>query len=219
MHIKKTLYSILMTARTSLQTSWNRMLCCLIVFLMVFGFIWYCLRYAIPEEMALRNIVVSAAESHFGQKEADGTHKEIIDFYNMQQYLPRGYEVSYTDSWCAVFGSVIALELGLTEMIPVECSCEQQIQLFAAVDQWIETDWYLPKPGDYIFYDWNYATKKDSRGWSDHVGIVVKTIGPVIQVIEGNKEDSVAYRYLFLNDPTIRGFGVPDYGHFCFSYE
>jgi hypothetical protein len=37
----------------------------------------------------------------------------------------------------------------------------------------------------------------------------------VIQVIEGNKDDAVSYRYLFLNDPTIRGYGVPDYGKAC----
>ena len=124
--------------------------------------------------------------------------------------------MTYSDSWCAVFGSVIAMEQNLTDIIPVECSCEQQIKLFSNAGRWIETDLYLPKVGDYIFYDWDYVTKKDSRGWSDHVGIVVKTVGPVIQVIEGNKDDAVAYRYLFINDPTIRGYGVPDYAELLF---
>ena len=197
--------------------NWDRLLCWMLSMLVAAGFIWYCLRYTVPEELALRRSVAAAAENYLGAKESDGSHQKIIDRYNHQAELPRDYSVTYEDSWCAVFGSVIALEQSLTDIIPVECSCEQQISLFHASGTWIEKDCYLPKPGDYIFYDWNYATAKDSTGWSDHVGIVVKTVGPVIQVIEGNKNDDVSYRYLFLNDPTIRGFGIPDYGKVCFQ--
>lgn len=196
---------------------WDRILLWAISLLMALGFVWYCLRYTIPEESKLRNSVANAAQSYLGVHEADGSYKRLIDRYNMQEELPRGYAVTYKDSWCAVFGSVIALEEELTEIIPPECSCEQQINLFSENGTWIETDWYLPKPGDYIFYDWDYATKKESRGWSDHVGIVVKTVGPVLQVIEGNKADDVSYRYIILNDPTIRGYGVPNYGSVCFE--
>ena len=200
----------------NLWANWDRFFCWLLSLLVGAGFVWYCLTYTIPEEMALRQSMITAAEAYLGIQEADGSHRPVIDRYNAQEVLPRGYTVTYADSWCAVFGSVIAMETGLTQIIPVECSCQQQIQLFAEAGRWVETDWYLPKPGDYIFYDWNYATTKDSTGWSDHVGIVVKTMGPVIQVIEGNKEDDVSCRYLFLNDPTIRGYGIPDYGSVCF---
>ena len=199
-----------------LLARWDRIFSVLLTLLMVLGFVWYCLRYTIPEEMALRQSVAAAAQSYLGIREADGSHKQLMERYNTQDPLPRGYAVTETDSWCAVFGTVIAMEQELTAIIPPECSCQQQISLFVGSGSWIETDWYLPKPGDYIFYDWDYATRKDSRGWSDHVGIVVRTVGPVIQVIEGNKDDAVAYRYLFLNDPTIRGYGVPDYGSICF---
>lgn len=201
---------------TGLLSVWDKILSVLLSLLMVIGFVWYCLRYTIPEEMALRQSVTTAAQRYLGIRESDGSHEQIVGQYNTQEVLPRGYEVTATDSWCAVFGTVIAMEQKLTDIIPPECSCEQQIRLFSENGRWIETDWYLPKPGDYIFYDWNYATRKDSRGWSDHVGIVVKTLGPVIQTIEGNKDDAVAYRYLLLNDPTIRGYGVPDYGSVCF---
>lgn len=199
-----------------LLARWDRILSVLLSLLMVLGFVWYCLRYTIPEEMALRQSVAAAAQGYLGIREADGSHKQLMERYNTQDPLPRGYAVTETDSWCAVFGTVIAMEQELTNIIPPECSCQQQISLFSGSGSWIETDWYLPKPGDYIFYDWDHATRKDSRGWSDHVGIVVRTVGPVIQVIEGNKDDAVAYRYLFLNDPTIRGYGVPDYGRVCF---
>ena len=197
-------------------SAWDSMLISLLSLFVFLGFVWYCLCYTIPEEMVLRQTVTATAQSYLGVNEADASHRSIIDRYNAHIPRARGYEVTYSDSWCAVFGSVVAMELDMAQIIPPECSCEQQIQLFSAAGRWIETDWYLPKPGDYVFYDWNYTTKKDSRGWSDHVGIVVKTIGPVIQVIEGNKEDDVSYRYLFLNDPTIRGFGVPDYASFLY---
>ena len=198
-----------------LLANWDRPVCWLLSLLMGAGFVWYCLTYTIPEEQALRQQVAATAETYLGIREDDGSHRVVIDRYNAQPVLPRAYTVTYSDSWCAVFGSVIAMDTGLTEIIPPECSCEQQIGLFAEAGRWVETDWYLPKTGDYIFYDWNYATEKDSRGWSDHVGIVVKTFGPVIQTIEGNKEDDVSCRYLFLNDPTIRGYGIPDYGRVC----
>ena len=191
--------------------NWDIILFRLVSLLMVFGFIWYCLRYTVPEEAALRQSVTIAAEQYLGINEADGSHRSVIDRYNAHTPRARDYEVTYSDSWCATFGSMVAMEADLTDIIPPECSCEQQIKLFSETGNWIETDWYLPKPGDYIYYDWNYATKKDSRGWSDHVGIVVKIFGPVLLVIEGNKDNDVSYRYLFLNDPTIRGFGVPDY--------
>lgn len=200
-----------------LHLHWDGLLRGAVNLIMVLGFVWYCLCYTIPEEQLLRNSVAAAAQCYLGAKEMDGSHQKIIDRYNREEPLPREYAVTYTDSWCAVFGSVIALETGLRDSIPIECSCQQQIQLFMDAHCWVETDWYLPKTGDYIFYDWNYATTKDSRGWSDHVGIVVKTFGPVIQVIEGNKQDDVSYRYVFLNDPTIRGYGVPDYGRACFA--
>lgn len=203
-------------AQQYIADHWDSLLFRFLSFLMICGFVWYCLRCTIPEEMALRQSVVLTAENYLGIHESDLSHRSIIDRYNAHLPRARDYEVSYSDSWCAVFGSMVAMELELTEFIPPECSCEQQIQLFSAAGNWTETDWYLPKPGDYIYYDWNYATKEDSRGWSDHVGIVVRTVGPVIQVIEGNKEDDVSFRYLFLNDPTIRGYGLPDYGKACF---
>ena len=219
MEEKENSFRNLSASAAKVLDAWDRILFCLLSLLIACGFVWYCLRYTIPEETFLRQTVVTTAESYLGWNENDGSHCEIIDRYNRQDIMPRGYTVTYDDSWCAVFGSVIALELELSDGIPVECSCEQQIHLFTQAGNWIEKDWYLPKPGDYIFYDWNYSTKKDSRGWSDHVGIVIKTIGPVIQVIEGNKDDDVSCRYLFINDPTIRGYGVPDYGRLCFQTE
>jgi hypothetical protein len=171
------------------------------------GFYWK----VSPEEAALRMHVVQTAESYLGCKEEDGSHKKIIDLYNSQDPLPVGYTVQYTDSWCATFVSAVALQSGLTEIIPAECGCERQIGLFQELERWEEQDSAIPLPGDLIYYDWNMEEKGECTGWADHVGIVVGTKWPYLKVIEGNYNDSVGYHYLKLNDIQIRGFARPDY--------
>lgn len=197
-----------------LQKQWDRILVLFLSLCMITGGIWYCLRYTEPEEDALRRKIVTTAEKWLGCRESDGSHRQIIDLYNGQETLPRDYTVTYEDNWCATFGSAAAIAAGLDALIPPECSCEQQIQLFAQQDDWVEDDRYLPKPGDYIYYVWDEWRSGDCTAWANHVGIVAKTFGPVIKVIEGNKDDAVDYRYIFLNDLCIRGYGTPDYrGH------
>ncbi len=167
------------------------------------------------EEAELRMQLVTSAEKWLGANEADGTHRPIIDLYNTQSSLPLGYSVTYEDSWCAAFGTVAAMDAGLTDIIPPECGCQRQIALFMELGHWEEDDNYLPLPGDYIFYAWEDTFFGDCTGWADHVGIVAGTWGPFIKVIEGNKEDAVDHRFILRNDPSIRGFGLPDYTSKC----
>lgn len=162
-------------------------------------------------EAALRMQVVKTAQSYLGCNEADGSHEQIIDLYNSHRPLAMNYTVQYTDSWCATFVSSVAIQCGLTDIIPTECGCERQIGLFQKIDCWEEFDGAVPLPGDIIYYDWDEKGLRDCTGWADHVGIVVGTKWPFIKVIEGNKGDSVSYRYLLLNSIHIRGFGQPDY--------
>lgn len=167
---------------------------------------------AVPEaEARLRLDVVSEAESWLGTAEGQQRHLEILDSYNSHQPLAQGYTVLPEDNWCAAFASAIAIRLGLTEIVPTECGCERQIGLFADLGRWQEKDTYLPLPGDYIFYAWGDSPLGDCTGWADHVGIVAGTWGPFIKVIEGNKDDCVSVRYTTRWDPTIRGYGLPDY--------
>lgn len=190
---------------------WDRIILALLAACLLAGAIWYSHRFCSSQELAARQKIVTAAQSYLGCNEQDGSHREILACYNAQQPLPRDYTVTDTDSWCAVFGTVVALQAGMGDLIPPECSCGQQLELFQKQGMWVEADWYLPLPGDYVFYDWDNTSRKDSRGWPDHVGIVVQTFGPVIKVIEGNKDDMVTYRYIFLNDLWIRGYGTPNY--------
>lgn len=165
----------------------------------------------VPEpEMELRMQVVQAAEVWLGCNEKDGSFKPIIDLYNSHEPLAVGYLMQYSDQWCAAFGSAIAVQCGLTDIIPTECGCQRQIALFDALGCWEEDDTYIPLPGDFIFY----ATKNEASNntaWSDHVGIVVGTSGNQIKVIEGNYNEAVAYHVVSVDDVTIRGYGLPDY--------
>lgn len=163
------------------------------------------------EEQALRTALVRSAESWLGCKEEDGSHQPIIDLYNSYEPLAQGYRVQYDDQWCATFVSAAAIDAGLTQIIPTECGCERQIQLFQQLGNWVESDDYKPLPGDIIYYCTDAPLTGDCTQWSDHVGIVVGTNGNRIKVIEGNYGDQVGYRYLTVNASNIRGFAVPDY--------
>ena len=162
-------------------------------------------------ETQLRKKIVDQAVAWLGRKESDGSHKLIIDTYNAHRPLARGYKVKYTDAWCSTFASAVAIATGMTKIIPTECGCEKHIALFRNMGSWVENDAYRPKPGDYIFYDWDGNGTGDSRGSADHVGIVVDVVGDALKVIEGNKGNAVAYRLLNVNGRYIRGYGVPKY--------
>ena len=155
--------------------------------------------------------VVEQALAWLGKKEADGSHKEIIDVYNSQRPLPRGYKVKYTDAWCATFVSAVAVKLGYTDIIPTECSCPKMIQLLKNIGAWVENDAYVPKSGDLLFYDFDDNGVGENTGGTDHIGIVEKVEGDTITVIEGNYSNSVKRRSIKVNGRYIRGYGVPKY--------
>ena len=177
---------------------------------------WFGFAYELPPaETALRQRLVDTACAWAGIRESDENHRAVIDLYNTIDPLPVDYRVTYEDAWCAAFGSVAALEAELLDIIPAECSCNRQIQLFQELGRWQENDGHLPLPGDYIYYDWDFPKSFDCVSGSDHVGIVVGTWGPFIRVMEGNRHDDAGYRTIWRNDWCIRGFGVPDYASKC----
>ena len=167
------------------------------------------------EERELRMGLVDTARGWAGVREDDGSHRFIIDLYNTLDPLPQDYRVTYEDAWCAAFGTAAAMAEGLTDIIPPECSCSRQINLFRELGSWEERDDYIPLPGDYIYYDWDLPRSLDCTGWPEHVGIVVGTFGPFIRVMEGNKDDDASYRTIWIDDWCIRGYGVPDYASKC----
>ena len=162
-------------------------------------------------EQQLRNHVVSIAKGWLGRKEANGSHKVIIDTYNAHTPRARNYKVRYTDAWCATFVSAVFIEAGLTDIAPTECSCFQMIELYKKIGRWMEADGYLPSPGDVIMYDWDDTGVGENTGAPEHVGIVVSVSGKTMRIIEGNMTDAVGYRNIAVNGKYIRGYCLPDY--------
>lgn len=161
--------------------------------------------------MKKRRKVIETATKYLYCNETDGSHKQIIDIYNSHRPLARGYAVQYTDPWCAAFVSSVAILLGYTDIIPIECSCGKMIELCKKRGIWIEDDSYHPKTGDIIFYDWDDTGKGDCTGYPEHVGLVSEINNSNIIVIEGNYNHAVRYRTIAINGKFIRGYGVPQY--------
>ena len=162
-------------------------------------------------ENEARKILVDAAKSYLGFSEASGKHRRIIDIYNGQKELPRGFRMSYSEPWCATFVSAMAIQCGMSDIIPPECSCYYQVEAFKKLGEWCEDDAYKPKQGDIIYYDWQDNGDGDNVGAPDHVGIVESCKDGYITIIEGNKNDSVERRTIKVDGRYIRGYGLPDY--------
>ena len=143
--------------------------------------------------------LVETARSYIGVTEGSAAHKAIIDRYNTIQPLPRGYRVTYMDAWCAVFVSLCALISGA--VLPYECGCQEMYATFPAKKSRTAT----PGIGWVIFYDWN------QDGHTEHVGIVESVKDGLITAIEGNPNDRVGRRQIRVGDPTIYGYGVPEF--------
>lgn len=148
--------------------------------------------------------VAAAAGSFLGCSEKDGSHKKIIDLYNSQRPLPRGYAVTYTDPWCAAFVSAVGIFLGISHILLPECGVGDMVRLYKAKNRFRTKD-YTPKMGDLIVYDWG----GDGKG--DHIGIVERCYGGKITVIEGNYKDAVGRREVTCASKSILGYCTPDY--------
>lgn len=155
--------------------------------------------------------LIALAKSWKGKKESDGSFKFIIDIYNSHLPLARGYKMTYKDAWCATFISALAIKLNATDIIPTECGCERQIDLFKKLGVWIEDESITPQTGDIIYYDWQDSGVGDNKGFTDHVGVVTEVNGKDFVVTEGNYSDMVKDRKLTVNARYIRGYARPKY--------
>ena len=161
-------------------------------------------------EYELRAWVCAVAKAWLGRKEADGSHREIIDVYNAGR-VPGSYAMKYEDPWCAAFVSAVGMKAGCGDIIIPNVACDPMIGAYEACGGWREEDDFAAQAGDLIFYDWQDSGAGDNRGSSDHVGLVVDNDGRTLTIIEGNCSDMVKYRTIPVNGKNIRGFAVPDY--------
>ena len=161
-------------------------------------------------EAAIRQRVVKEAVEWLGVQEGTLEHKKIVDTYNSQGKLPRGYKLQYDDAWCAGFVSFLGIVLGISHVILPEVGCSPMIELYKKAGRWMEADDYVPKPGDLVMYDWS-AEKGECVGSPDHVGLVEKGVGKTITTIEGNYDNRVKRREIPIEYIKTRGFCLPDY--------
>lgn len=168
-------------------------------------------------EQAIRQRVVEEAQKYLGVVEGTIEHKKIVDIYNSQRKLPRGYRLQYDDAWCAAFMTFIGIQLGISDIILPECGCAPMIELYKAIGRWEERDDYVPQPGDLVMYDWD-GKSGENTGSPDHVGMVVSVKGKTIRVIEGNYQNKVQYRDICVEYVKTRGFCLPDYASLVQHY-
>ena len=165
-------------------------------------------------ELELRRSVVNVMRGWLGWSEANGKYRAIIDLYNSQRPLPRGYKLQYDDEWCAATVTAAGIQARLQNIIFGECSCSRMVSLYQQAGRWMEDDAYKPQIGDIVMYRWddgaNYAAT-DNTSSPNHVGVVAEVNGRVMTIIEGNKGQKVATRSLFVNGRYIRGYCLPDY--------
>ena len=170
-------------------------------------------------EQDLRLRMAAKAKSWLGRKEADNSHREIIDVYNSIVPLPNGYRMKYTDPWCAAFVSAVAWLCRLTVVVFPSASCPDMVNRYKAAGRWMEDDSYMPRISDVVFYDWEDSGAGDNTGTPDHVGLVTEVFASSFNVIEGNASDAVKIRTLQRNARYIRGFGLPDYAAAAAGYD
>lgn len=155
--------------------------------------------------MSKADEVIKIAESYLGTEEGSQKHKEIISYYNNCRYVD-AYKMTMNDPWCAAFVVACFGRANCPDLIPCVASCDQMISWFKKWGRYSKPSNTAVTRGSILFYDWN------NDGGSDHVGIVTNNSMGDLQVIEGNKSDSVGYRSIRISDPRIVGVGMPHYG-------
>lgn len=168
-------------------------------------------------EAAIRQRVVDTAVSFLGIKEGTAEHKELVNIYNSQDKLPRGYQLQEEDPWCAATISVIGIMLDISHIILPEVGCGPMIELYKAQGRWMEADDYVPKPGDIWMADWE-AKKGECTGEPNHVELVEWCDGKNIGLIGGNSDNQVKRRTICVEYVKTRGFCLPDYASLVQHY-
>lgn len=108
--------------------------------------------------------------------------------------------------WCACFVSWCAYQCGYTQTgsVPSFISCRVGIEWFQERGLWKSSS-YTPKPGDYIFFDW------EPDGVADHIGIVDYCENGIVYTVEGNSSDECRKRQYYVDDSVIFGYATPKF--------
>lgn len=153
--------------------------------------------------MSLKDDVIATALSLKGIPEQGREHAAIIAAYNAHKPLARGYAAKLSDPWCMIFISYLYIHnAGIPALGITECGCEEYLAYAKNQGMCVES----PIRGDLVFYDW------DGTGRATHVGLVVSVDQDgYMEVIEGNKSDTVGIRNINYHCPYIRAIVRPRY--------
>lgn len=143
-----------------------------------------------------------------------GKAKLIADLpRNSKMYPSKEY------AWCQNGASMFAIDAGYAmSLIPCEISCSKAIRMWKAMGRWEENDNYIPKKGDYVYFDWDGTETTDSIGVSaaDHVGVVEKVSadGKTLYTVEANASDGSGWNAVCRKTrprKSVCGYGLPDF--------
>ena len=146
---------------------------------------------------------LTTGKKYLGTREGSAKHRKMVDMFNSCKL--KTFPISYSDAWCSAFISAMAIECGCTDIIPISANCDEMYKKGVVMGIAIPKDKWIPKMGDIVFYDWNL------NGELDHVGAVETMSKNIIHVLEGNKNDSVAYRDINYKNATITKIIRPRY--------
>lgn len=116
--------------------------------------------------------------------------------------------VQQGQEWCAYFVWWCMEKAGVpTAQYKKSGSCVELANWFKNRGKFGEKRSYVPKTGDYIFFDWYYTNSP----W--HVGLVEKVQNGYVYTVEGNAVGAtkVTRRAFSLNYGSIYGYGIMDY--------
>ena len=113
------------------------------------------------------------------------------------------YGFSSRVDWCAIFCSWCADQCGYIEAgtLPRFSVVGDGASWFKARHRWAGRG-YSPRPGDFIFFDF------EQDGVLDHVGIVENCDGKVVTTIEGNSGDACKRNSYVVRSNSIAGYGL-----------
>lgn len=169
------------------------------------------------KEAEIRNSVADTITEWLGIKGGSEQHKQILEIYNAQDNLPRGYKMTVNDAWCAATVCAAWILNGIDKYMDMECSCNNLIENAKKIGWWVEDDSHVPGIGDAVLYDWDDSGTGDNTGRAEHVGLVVAVNTDSVHeisffsVVEGNKNNKVGTRTIKVNNRYIRGFICPRY--------
>ena len=113
------------------------------------------------------------------------------------------YGFSSRVDWCAIFCSWCADQCGYIESgtLPKFSVVGDGANWFKGRHRWAGRG-YSPRPGDFIFFDY------EQDGVLDHVGIVENCDGKVVTTIEGNSGDACKRNSYIVGSGSIAGYGL-----------